>query len=167
MGIPADMILKRYSVHEIYQIMASPPKEFKVSLTSKQIKDRIKISKTMVARAKKCNRDLNRRDRLWLWNDARAAACLGPDSIARQCSMDDYLWMYWCLAIGAGKRLGLGQVEHILEIKSVFAQFFCKDVSGVRDANACLLSPISAAPNGTTGHRNFEQVFQYLSSCIR
>lgn len=160
--MPADEILKRYSVHEVYQIMANPPKRSHGVLTAKQVSDRVKISSVMVARAQKHGKELGKRERLWLWDKERAAACLGHDVLACQCSMDDYLWFYWRLAQDRGKVLGPRLIERIQEIKSVFAQFFCKEVSGTRQESACLFDVVETPPDGSLEIEKWEMVFDYL-----
>ena len=161
-------------------------------LTAEETTDMIRMSTLLQTARKTRGTPLSPRERIFLWDDERRAACLGSDIVARRCSMDDYLWAVHRHCRGRGMTLGIDASQHIHQTKRLIAPLFGKDVLGSRTDGGlpCYLSapdapdapddgrlespPDTSAPDapdetgedGDRGRRIFDAVFEKLRERI-
>jgi len=82
-------------------------------LTAREATDMIRISTLLKAAKAKRGTELTERERIFIWDKERRAACLGCDPVARRCSMDDYLWAAYRHCKQRGTHLSVNACWHI------------------------------------------------------
>ncbi|MBN2209417.1 MAG: hypothetical protein JW759_08995 [Candidatus Coatesbacteria bacterium] len=115
---------------------------------------------------------LTERERIFIWDELRRAACLGSDPVARRCSMDDYLWEVYRYCSLRGMTLGLDACRHILQTKLLISPLFSRRISrsSTQGDQPCYLSvpdaPGGAGEDGREARQAFDAVFDRLREWI-
>jgi len=141
-------------------------------LTAREATDMVKMSMLLKAAKVKRGAQLTPRERLFLWDDDRRAACLSSDPLARRCSMDDYLWAAYRHCRLRGMTLGVDACQHIYQTKLLVAPLFSRSISRSNGSGElrCYLSapdaPDETSERGKKARQAFDAIFDRLREWI-
>ena len=142
------------------------------SLTRREAADMVEMSRLLKRAKKKRGGQLTERERIFIWDEPRRAACLGSDPVARRCSMDDYLWEVYRHCELRGMTLGVDACRRILQTKLLIAPLFSRRISRsiAQGEQPCYLSvpdaPGGAGEAGRKARQAFDAVFDRLREWI-
>jgi len=94
--------------------------------TEQQINGEMMLSKMRAhsIATKPMSEELRRRTKRKIWDEARKAACLGNDVVAKRCSMNDCLWEKYTTVKAAGGTMTLKEVEKCIRYDLIRSELY-------------------------------------------